>query len=448
VPSFFPALDYFAWGSSRSHPWTFLPFRESLVRYTDLAALLPSVFHLEDEVRTIPEASIAIRTLPFRSAHTSLLPGAACYTCPEHGLRFDADPTSGALPGDSAYPESLTIPDVEVSENQAFRFAVFSPIEVVRARHVIVLLHGLNERGWSKYLPWAAALCRRTGSAVVLFPIAFHINRSPRDWSGSRVMKRVSDARRVQSPAIANTSIANAAISARVQALPQRFLWSGLQTHHDLSDLLANLRGGAYPFLDPDASIDFFAYSIGAFLCQIFLMNDPVQKYVQSRLFIFCGGPTFDHLYPNSRYILDGDASLAIRRYFVERFDDELRTDARMAHFTSAAHPVGYAFRSMLDSRRMQAQREKWLRMLGTRIHAVALQDDDVVPHKEVLSTLRGADHGIPAQVDVLHFPYPYSHVVPFPVAGAPAAEVDAAFDAVIDQAAAHLARQDVRTRP
>ena len=52
-------------------------------------------------------------------------------------------------------------------------------------------MHGLNERNWSKYLTWAEYLSSKTGKIVILFPIAFHINRSPVGWSNPRYLQSI-----------------------------------------------------------------------------------------------------------------------------------------------------------------------------------------------------------------------------------------------------------------
>jgi hypothetical protein len=46
----------------------------------------------------------------------------------------------------------------------------------------------LYERSWLKYLAWALNLAELTGSYVILFPISFHINRSPATWKDPRTM--------------------------------------------------------------------------------------------------------------------------------------------------------------------------------------------------------------------------------------------------------------------
>jgi len=73
--------------------------------------------------------------------------------------------------------------DGKIDENFSFVYPVFMPGGKQRADKAILLLHGLNERNWSKYLTWAEQLCKKTGKAVILFPIAYHVNRSPLSWT-------------------------------------------------------------------------------------------------------------------------------------------------------------------------------------------------------------------------------------------------------------------------
>ena len=74
--------------------------------------------------------------------------------------------------------------DTLIAENRLFSYPVFVPGNR-KSDKVILLLHGLNERSWVKYLVWAYWLAKYTGSYVILFPISFHINRSPVIMEGS-----------------------------------------------------------------------------------------------------------------------------------------------------------------------------------------------------------------------------------------------------------------------
>lgn len=72
--------------------------------------------------------------------------------------------------------------DSTIGENQQFKYVIFAPAGADRFDRAIILLHGLNERSWNKYLTWAEDLVMTCGVPVVLFPIAFHMNRTPAAW--------------------------------------------------------------------------------------------------------------------------------------------------------------------------------------------------------------------------------------------------------------------------
>jgi hypothetical protein len=420
------------------------------MRYTELAAILAGLdigrsraagcATLPVQLSSARGGPLLVDSLPFHSRHVHLLLGHPAYRCDEHGVQFQPPPAPLPDVRAAGYPPSLCLEDATVAENQDFTYLLFTPAARPQARGVIILLHGLNERTWDKYLPWAVTLAGRTGKAVILFPIAFHMTRAPLEWTAPRIMRHVSVLRREHSPTIANSSLANAPISTRLERSPQRLFWTGLQTLDDLLDLIALIRRGAHPRIAAAAEIDFFAYSIGAFLGEILLMADPGGQLTAARLCVFCGGPTFDRMYPNSRYILDSDATIALASFFVERLDSEVKADPRLAHYFGAGHAAGRSFQTMLSSHKHQADREAAFRALGGRLRAIALREDEVVPPSEVLNTLQGGYRDIPIPVEILQFPFPYNHMVPFPTAGARATDVDAAFEAVFERAAAHLA--------
>ena len=403
--------------------------------YRDTFLTLRSAFDQSEDVCALPGGLVSINQW-FDSASCDILPGRRTYHCLKDDRRFDAEPV--ARPSSYAR-ERLHESDGDVAENHRFRYSVFAPDAGRRATGVLFLFHGLNERDWSKYLPWAARLVELTGKAVVLFPIAFHMNRAPVQWSRPKLMRRISDERQSASPTLANSTFANAAISSRLQADPARFCWSGLQTFYDVVQLVDEIRADRHTFAFPDASIDFFAYSIGAFLCEILLMADPEGRFSRSRLFTFCGGSTIDRTYPNSRYILDSDATIALYSFFLARFDNEVRADPRLGHYMGDRHPEGQYFRAMLNYHEKQEMRERRFGEIQDRIAALALRHDTVIPANEVLNTLQGDLRDIPIRVDVTDFPYDHNHVVPFPLNGAQD-EVSRSFDATFLRAAEHLA--------
>jgi hypothetical protein len=198
--------------------------------------------------------------------------------------------------------------DNSFDENNNFKYIVVKDNSGKRAKDVIFLFHGLNERRWEKYLPWATMLHKLTGKAVILFPIAFHMNRAPNSWSNPRLMKRMSELRINKYKGIKNSTFANAALSSRLHTKPSRFFTSGFQTFSDVMKLVTEIRAGDNKFIYDDSSIDFFGYSIGALLAEVLLMANPNNAFDKSRLFIFCGGPTFDIMFPVAKAILDSEA--------------------------------------------------------------------------------------------------------------------------------------------
>ena len=78
--------------------------------------------------------------------------------------------------------EFCSIPDNNIQENKSFSYTIFTPKGSQKTNQAILLLHGLNERNWDKYLTWAEYLSLATGKAVILFPRAFHMNRTPMFW--------------------------------------------------------------------------------------------------------------------------------------------------------------------------------------------------------------------------------------------------------------------------
>lgn len=336
----------------------------------------------------------------------------------------------------------VSVKDADIHENLRFRYHVFMPDGMEKARNVIIMFHGFNEKLWHKYLPWAAHLAAKTGHAVLLFPIAFHMNRAPAGWTDIRAMNRVSKARRVIHASVINSSLSNVAISTRLHYRPERFIWSGLESYYDVMDLVDGIRAGGHPGVEADAEIDFFSYSVGSFLGQTIMMTDKDGNFSQSKYAIFCGGPVFNRLSPVSRYILDSEASVRLYSYLVEHLESHMRDNEALRNVLDGGIAEGRNFRSLLNYRDNLGYREEKLRGLAGRLYAVALEKDEVVPPYEVINTLRGSRQDIDISVDILDFPFPYRHEDPFPVFAKMAEEVDAAFQATFDKIAGFLARR------
>jgi hypothetical protein len=335
----------------------------------------------------------------------------------------------GGGPWAEGFAKSVTmIPDDEISENLDFAYHVIHP-ENAKVGRAIVVLHGFNERHWAKYLPWCSLLAESARVPVVLFPIAFHMNRSPASWNDAHHMRDISRLRKEAFPDIIHSTLSNAAISVRLSANPARFFWSGLQSFRDISALAKALGDGGVEGIGGGTKVDFFTYSIGTLLGEIVMMTNQDGLFSDSRMVTFCGGPVFNRLSPVSKFILDSEANVRLYSFLVEHLESHLRNDQALASFLANDQvPVGINFRSLLNYRLERPYREGKLRELSDRIYAVALAQDEVVPPYEVVNTLQGSRRDIPIRVDVVDPPYPHRHEDPFPVGQKHAVTVDKTF--------------------
>ncbi len=403
--------------------------------YYALSRMLKAAVDCDAPVIRLDDGAQVVN-LDFCSRNDWILPGAAASVCPTHQIAL-GEP--GPVPDERQDAEAPGLHASRVQENHAFRYHVFVPGAGGRARGVILLFHGFNEKHWHKYLPWAHRLTARTGKAVILFPIAFHMNRAPSAWSDRRLMHRVCEERKRTFPAIIASTLSNAAISSRLHSRPDRFFWAGLQSYHDVVQLLDEIATGAHPLVDPDAGVDLFGYSIGCLLAQILLMTDPGGRLRDARLCMFCGGAVFNRMSPVSRFILDSECNVALYSYVVEHLESHVRANERLRHHLGEAHPEGLNFRSMLHAVVLRKEREAHFRRLGSRLLAITLESDTVIPPGEVMNTLQGAARNLPARVEVVEFPYPSRHEDPFPVLAPIRGPVDEAFTTVFDRIAAFL---------
>jgi len=387
---------------------------------------LGGLFRLEVG-RVSYDDQIEIVTLPFSSTSGDLLPEWPSPDAVGSGL--------GPLAG----------PDATVSENRRFTYPLVLPAGNRKVRSVILLFHGLNEKSWAKYLPWAKELAVRTGKAVLLFPIAFHMNRAPGDWSNPRLMTRVAAERQRRFGPLTDSSFVNAALSSRIQSSPDRFLRSGLETYYDIAKLAAEIRAGQHPLIDRRATLDIFGYSIGAFLAEVLLFANPVGHFGESKAFLFCGGATLSGMTPVSRLIMDSRAEETLSSYFTDRFEAELSGDTPLGRLFERIQALGTVFKSLLDADRLKSFRDRQLQSIGRRLAAVALAKDRVIPGDEVARTLTsnsaaGGELGLRPRAHILDFPFPYTHENPFPLLAQFKDEIGRSFDGLFRLAAEFLA--------
>jgi hypothetical protein len=329
--------------------------------------------------------------------------------------------------------------DSSISENISFSYPVFIP-EDKSSRKVILLLHGLNERSWVKYLVWAYWLSQLTGSYVVLFPISFHINRSPSSWINPRMMQQFVKERSKDSGEIMMSTFANVALSSRLTEEPMRFFNSGYQTAFDIVKLMNQIRSGNHNLIPKGSRVNIFAYSIGAFLSQILMMGNPDNVFTDSKLFMFCGGSVFSNMQGTSKLIMDSLAYNKIYSFYLNDFEKEITRKNPFSEFFRSSQ-IGMAFRSMIDIGRFRSFRESILIKLRDQVRSVALKKDTVIPANGIVNTLIPMTSKKFSPVEVWDFPYPYSHENPFPILNnESSAEVDRSFERLITKAGLFLA--------
>ncbi len=335
-------------------------------------------------------------------------------------VRFDEQPVAvrrfefhSVFPDATGYEGNVYLQeDSKILENSSFTYDVFVPDQRKDHRSAILLLHGLNERNWDKYLQWADYLAKNTGKPVILFPIAFHMNRSPSAWINPRAMKYWMEQRKRSFTGSRSLSFANVALSNRLSDEPYRFYRAGRQTMTDLVSLARQIRRGEHPLFKAGAVLDIFGYSIGSFIAEILLMADPEELFSASRLFVFCGGSIFRQMYGTSRYIMDEAAYHKLLHYYCNDWLHSGRESPRSGQFNEDR--LTDAFNSMISPDIRREERESFFSSRRERISGISLKKDRVMPFSGVeacmgLQTARNC-------FEVIDFPFDYSHESPFPL--------------------------------
>jgi len=329
----------------------------------------------------------------------------------------------------------LQLADRSIEENMNFEYLVIKPHSGPRFNGAVLLFHGLNEKSWKKYIPWAQRLCAIIGRPVILFPIAFHMDRAPADWSAPRKMIPVARERQQLFPDLKSCSFVNAALSHRIQFAPHRFLTSGLHSIFDAVDLIAGIRAGEHPLFSVGASVDLFGYSIGATLAELLLFIDPHQLLSDSRAFLFCGGSVLNEARPVSRTIIDGEAHRELLSFFRNLFKGTGHLGSHLRNLSSGClHEIEW-FKALLFQERMRTQREERLRETSHRIAAVVMEQDTVFSPEAVRTTLQGADGSIPVDILTCDLPFHYTHENPLPLDSDEPEEVEKILDTVMERA-------------
>ena len=374
----------------------------------------------------------------------------------EFAKNFRGEITEGLIPGTGIRlvselfhsPNGYTVPDGKSvagifhsifkskeleQSNSDFRYYLLIPGNS-SGRGAIILLHGLNERSWNKYMQWGMRLATDTGRPVVLFPSAYHMNRSPRSWIDRHLMMPLVAARTALVPDTQLSTFVNVALSTRMSSSPQRFLLSGYQTISDLKVLISSIGEGTHPDLPGGGPVDVFAYSIGALATQVMMLSKPSVLPEESRVMLFCGGSVFGLMNGTSKLIMDSRAFERLMTYYLEWPGDSSYTDGDRLMKIMNDTPEGEAFYAMTSLNRLKAVSGTPFRNTEGKLRAVSFAGDCVIPSDAVSATLQGAN------VEIWSPGYPCTHENPFPVlAGNLSDEVDSTFDRLFTTAASFL---------
>lgn len=322
-------------------------------------------------------------------------------------------------------PEGLCSLDVDIRENRSFRYPVFVSDHGAQSRssRAVILLHGLNERLWWKYFPWAASLCSHLCAPVYLIPAVYHMNRAPAEWGSRKFMMPLSNERKKNHQEESTTvSFVNAQLSQRLEAHPERFLTGGLHTIYDIEQLVRSIRTGDDSFALPEAEIDFYSYSIGCTLTEALLMADELREEFErilkgSRALLFCGGSLLEYANPVSRSIVDGAAVRRLNGFFDDVASmSQIREEfgRRVAGIRGMEQYVRI-FSSLVRACCERPLRENLFSRIAEKISLISLESDRVFPLegvKKSWSESAAAVQGVSGAAESTHenpFPSGYS---------------------------------------
>lgn len=385
------------------------------MKYTELSQYFKNNFDFLNQERVLDDGLITIRFCDFISELQTL------------------NPANGSL----VYDENILaiLKDNAIVENSHFQYPVFIPKNMDIGAKPIILLHGLNERSWAKYLPWAYRLATHTNRGVILFPIAYHINRAPESWGNPRAMQELVSARKNIGDSNSDYSFANASLSNRLSDHPVRFFTSGRQSANDLIHLISELKSGKHPLFQREVTPDFFAYSIGAFLAQILFLANPDELLNGSKLFLFCGGAFFSDMKGLSKMIMDKNAFNRIQHYYLREFEQEMASNTPLKEYFSN-NGIAKAFWSMISKEHFSDFRENRFDCLRSQIKVVALKKDFVIPAEAIKLVF--------PNVEIVDFNFEYTHETPFPIGNAHSlSAVDEAFELIFQKSTQFFNNED-----
>lgn len=387
--------------------------QKKVMRFTEDYFLLKEHFTLDAEKIILPGSEIMITNYDFEA------------TPPSNANNSDEE---GSLETDTT-PSEFT-----------FRYSIFSKKDCEPSSKAIVLLLGLNEKQSDKYLCWAKNLVETTNKPVILFPVLFPIGRNWNKLQERRVNSITKNKNGLYQSTSVKTLNKKLILSQRVKDLPERVTLSGFRSICDIVKLTVELKEGNHPLFTKGTSVDIFGYSIGAFIAQVILLANPRNLFEKSKFFLFCGGSFFNTIVENSRISMDQTALKKLQTFY----DREIREKyghAKKYLDNLSFENINLAFKTMLSVEKFKRFREKVFKQFSNQIHVIALAKDSFMAPEHIYTSLRGEGGIIPVSVNVLDYPYSYTHETPFPISNDPElnSTIDSCFNSTFTMVANFL---------
>ena len=382
------------------------------MRFSEDYFLLKEHFTLDAEEITLPGSDIII-----------------------NNYDFEATPPSSANKSDEKSDLEQDLPNSEFT----FRYSIFSKADSEPSSKAILLLLGLNEKQSDKYLCWAKSLVETTNKPVILFPVLFPIGRNWNKLQERRV-NSISKNKNGLFQSSTKTIENKLVLSQRLKDLPERVTISGFRSIVDIVKLTAELNEGNHPLFKPGTSVDIFGYSIGAFIAQVILLANPRNLFEKSKFLLFCGGSFFNKIIANSRISMDALAFKKLQTFY-DREIREKYAHAKKYLDSLSFENINLAFKTMLSAEKFKRFREKMFKQFSNQIHAIALVKDSFMAPEHIYSSLRGEGGIIPVSINVLDYPYAYTHETPFPIGNDPEknSTIDSCFNSTFTMVANFL---------
>jgi hypothetical protein len=135
-----------------------------------------------------------------------------------------------------------------------------------------------------------------------------------------------------------------------------------------------------------------------------------------------------------SKLIMDKPAFERLLNFYIHELNLEYNGAEPLVDSMNKTE-LGQAFLAMLEQGLMQTFRETRIRQIRNKIQAITLKNDQVIPANKIAYAL-----GEGADVEILDFPFGYSHETPFPLTNRLLFPmVDEAFEKVFSKAAHFL---------